>query len=131
MNNHFFKAGNFANNYGNQDYTITEYDIEQMERFDTDAFLPIPLSEEWLVKLGFEMPNEKKEKINTYSKDVNDQEILKIVVEDGDIMEFNLLRTNDFGEKSYEHITNQSKFFTVHYLQNLMKNFEKPGFPYR
>ncbi|MFP7658121.1 hypothetical protein [Chryseobacterium proteolyticum] len=73
----------------------------------------------------------KKEKINTYSKDVNDQEVLKIVVEDGEIKEFNLLRTNNFDEKSYEHITNQNKFFTVHYLQNLIKDLEKPGYPYK
>lgn len=131
MNNHFFKAGNFANNYGNQNYTITEYDITQMEELDTDAFLPIQLSEEWLVKLGFDMVEEKKGKIKTYSKDVNDQEILKVIVEEVNTKEFNLLCTNNFGEKSYEHIANQNKFFTVHYLQNLMKDLEKPGYPYR
>jgi hypothetical protein len=131
MNNHFFKVGNFANNSGNQNYIITEYDIEQIEKFEMNVFQPIPLSEEWLVKLGFEMDDEKKGKINTYSKDVNDQEILKIVIEDQDIKEFNLLCTNNFDEISYEHITSQNNFFTVHYLQNLMKDLENPGYPSR
>jgi hypothetical protein len=131
MNKHFFQVGNFANNYGNQYYVITDYDIEQIVKFDTDAFLPISLSEEWLIRLGFELDDENKGKINTYSKNVNDQEILKIVVEDEDIKEFNLLSTNNFGEKSHEHITNQNKFFTVHYLQNLMKDLDKTGYPFR
>lgn len=130
MNNHFFKAGNFANNSGNHNYIISEHDVEQMEKFDANAFQPIPLSEEWLVKLGFDL-DEKKGKIKTYSKDVNVQEILKIVVEEEDIKEFNLLCTNNFGETSYEHITNQKHFFTVHYLQNLIKDLENPGYPSR
>lgn len=49
------RVGNWVNN-NEEDYQITSATIAQLERGDSEA-KPIPLTEEWLVKFGFEFTN--------------------------------------------------------------------------
>ncbi|QWT87127.1 hypothetical protein KBP46_04510 [Chryseobacterium sp. PCH239] len=131
MNTYFFRAGNFANNYGNENYIITEHDIKQIEAIDTVAFQPIPLSEKWLIKLGFTKIAADSNIIANYSKDVNIQEKMQITLKEGEIKEISLFSVNNFGDENWDSITSQSIFFTVHYLQNLMLDHAKPGYPFK
>jgi hypothetical protein len=48
------RIGNWVNN-NEEDYQITSATISQLERGDSTA-MPIPLTEEWLLRLGFEKP---------------------------------------------------------------------------
>ena len=46
------RVGNWVNN-NEEDYQITSATIAQLERGDSEA-KPIPLTEEWLIKFGFD-----------------------------------------------------------------------------
>jgi hypothetical protein len=59
------------NIYENKDYQLDAYDIYKASEFDdiTECLLPIPLTEEWLIKFGFEKINERTFRIIDKSKD--------------------------------------------------------------
>ncbi len=60
------------NIYENKDYQLDAYDIYKASEFDdiTECLLPIPLTEEWLIKFGFEVEKKigNRDRFNVYKK---------------------------------------------------------------
>lgn len=100
------RVGNWVNN-NEEDYQITSATIAQLERGDSTA-IAIPLTEEWLIKFGFE---------KTYDEFVYDKANLRIeyIIWADDEPEWKLKRF--YGNTFSSHSTIKTNY--VHQLQNL------------